>query len=386
MTSSTDTERKLPPLTMLRLPAAVRDRCWMLLAGVELGKSPLYELNGPGLTAVTVAVADLVRRKHANLVPPLDTCWLTLRRQAPDDLEKLADALQAADAVERARSGFDLALLDTTVSPSGGSGSVTELMRAYAEGSFSADPDKPLRLDPKGLNQWLDSAPGWIDEVPCAVTRLKRLAGCLNGDEGTGEALPFRGLLNRLIARANNGTLSALQLLDSVHPLALCLHSEGAKLGGTSLGDVWRHPAIRTGDKTRELLPFHAFAQRLSLSFVEPLAEAGITVTELGQLTAPATHQICSDFLTLGVIRCRHTAIGRLAHPTSSDIVVELRALSVALADRLADHLCAELRITTTDLPVVRILDPLHQVAADWPIDPNESSHARQITFAESLF
>jgi hypothetical protein len=63
--------------------------------------------------------------------------------------------------------------------------------------------------------------------------------------------------------------------------------------------------------------------------------------------------------------------VARLRHPPGSDIVIELRALSVALADRLVDRLRAELGRTVHHMPVVRIVGPLAQLAANWRDRPS---------------
>ena len=47
-------------------------------------------------------------------------------------------------------------------------------------------------------------------------------------------------------------------------------------LDGVSLGDTWRHPAIRRNDETNGLIPFHKLSQWLTYSLVEPLQEGGV--------------------------------------------------------------------------------------------------------------
>ena len=52
-------------------------------------------------------------------------------------------------------------------------------------------------------------------------------------------------------------------------------------LGGMSLGDTWKHPAIKRADATNGLVPFHKLSQWLSYSLIEPLQHAGFKVSDV---------------------------------------------------------------------------------------------------------
>jgi hypothetical protein len=175
-------------------------------------------------------------------------------------------------------------------------------------------------------------------------------------------------------ASANGATLPALSgprlsvqtVVDMLAPLIDPITASTVRIGGRLAGDVWRHPLAWAEDRSRELVPFHAMLLALTLDLVEPLQEAGAPLGDLDQLPVPADRALAEQILRLGLVRTRHAAVARLRHPPGSDIVVELRALSVALADRLVDRLRAELGRTAKDLPVARILAPLAQLAANW--------------------
>jgi hypothetical protein len=128
-------------------------------------------------------------------------------------------------------------------------------------------------------------------------------------------------------------------------------------LQGVNLGDVGRHPAAATDDLTSELVPFHKLSQWLAYSLIEPLEDAGITVTDLDQLTALAEYRNGGLLIDLGVLRPKHPTVLGEAHPGASEVVVEWRALTIALIDRLAERIRVKLDLTSTELPLAKILE-----------------------------
>ncbi len=91
-------------------------------------------------------------------------------------------------------------------------------------------------------------------------------------------------------------------------------------------------------------MPFHKLSQWLAYSLIEPLEDAGITVTDLDQLTALAEYRNGGLLIDLGVLRPKHAAVLGEAHPGASEVVVEWRALTIALIDRLAERDSGEAR------------------------------------------
>ena len=116
------------------------------------------------------------------------------------------------------------------------------------------------------------------------------------------------------------------------------------ELGGIPLGDCWRHPAIKTDDATSGLVPLHKLSQWLAYSLIEPLQAAGFEVTDIDGLTGLAEYRNGGLFVDTGVLALRDPADAEREHEVGSPLVVEWRALTVALLDRLADLLRAAAR------------------------------------------
>ncbi len=108
-------------------------------------------------------------------------------------------------------------------------------------------------------------------------------------------------------------------------------------LNGFPVGDAGRHPAVRTGDDTDGIVPFHKLSQWLTYSLLEPLEMAGLAVERLDGLTALAEYRNGGLLVDLGVIRPRAALDPQIRYDVSSELVVEWRALTVALMDPLVD-------------------------------------------------
>ena len=84
------------------------------------------------------------------------------------------------------------------------------------------------------------------------------------------------------------------------------------------------------------LVPFHKLSQWLAYSLVEPLAAGGIEVGDLDGLTGLAEYRNGGLFIDCGVIIPRDPALLHDPLDAMSEPVVEWRALTVGLLDRLA--------------------------------------------------
>jgi hypothetical protein len=119
---------------------------------------------------------------------------------------------------------------------------------------------------------------------------------------------------------------------------------------GVPLGDAWRHPAI-PGDG---IVPFHKLSQWLAYSLVEPLQRAGRSVTGLDALTGLPEYRNGGLLVDLGVLRPKH-AVER-AYAAGDELVVEWRALTVALLDELAVSVRDRLGLDAAAFPLAKLL------------------------------
>ena len=145
------------------------------------------------------------------------------------------------------------------------------------------------------------------------------------------------GLFDHLAALAQGGKIAAPVILSELLTHLGPIWPSRLTLGGIALGDCWRHPSIKTADETSGLVPLHKLSQWLAYSLIEPLQWAGIEVTDIDGLTGLAEYRNGGLFIDTGVLALRDPGAAAREHTVDSELVVEWRALTVALLDRLAD-------------------------------------------------
>ena len=127
-------------------------------------------------------------------------------------------------------------------------------------------------------------------------------------------------------------------------------------LAGVPLGDCWPHPLLRTHDTTDGLVPLHKLSQWLAYSLIEPLQWAGYTVTDVDGLTGLAEYRNGGLFVDTGVLSLRDSTQATREHDVGSPLVVEWRALTVALLDALANEVRRRLNLDAAAFPLARLL------------------------------
>ena len=153
-----------------------------------------------------------------------------------------------------------------------------------------------------------------------------------------------------------DGRLPAPAILEALlHHLGPIWPSR-LELGGVALGDCWRHPAVVSADPTNGLAPLHKLSQWLAYSLIEPLQKAGIEVTDIDGLTGLAEYRNGGLFVDCGVMELRDAGQAETEHDVGSTLVVEWRALTVALLDRLADKVRVRLGENSHSFPLAKVL------------------------------
>jgi hypothetical protein len=122
---------------------------------------------------------------------------------------------------------------------------------------------------------------------------------------------------------------------------------------GTNLGDVWRHA------KTGTLIPFHKLSQWMTYSLIEiePVMEAGIKVTDVDGLTGLAEYRNGGLMLDSGLIQLKEPGDAAKTWTPDSDLIIEWRALTVYLLDRIAEDLRKTLNKTNDEFPLAKVLE-----------------------------
>ncbi len=354
----------------LNTAAAVRDRCAMVGRWVADGRSPHFSLDESRLDAVAAYVADVTREAYPDLKIPYHSRWRHFSAGGIDRWSDLAARIDG-DAIERARIAADLATVSVLLDAGAGEhwryreratgrsfarseGLAVASFDMFRAGAFSSDPDRPWRVDAEALaNIHATTLAGHFQvDAGNPLVGLEQRSALLRR---LGKALVHRAdLFGRAPARPGNlvdyfHTIAREQRICASRLLATLLDGlssiwpSGLTLDGRAVGDAGCHPAVRTSDATDRIVPFHKLSQWLAYSLIEPLEAAALAVERLDELTALAEYRNGGLLIDLGVIRPRAAIDPRVQHDVASELIVEWRALTVALLDTLLDLVRAKL-------------------------------------------
>jgi hypothetical protein len=238
----------------------------------------------------------------------------------------------------------------------------------FRDGLFSSKPQEPLRVDAEKLARMdretmlrgFQVAPGnplvAIDGRVDLLQRLGRTVLAAPRIFGREDVPRPGGFFDHLTTLVEDHKIAAPAILSQVLTHFGPIWPSRISLDGVALGDCWRHSAIVTADETNGLVPFHKLSQWLTYSLIEPLQEAGIDVIDIDGLTGLAEYRNGGLFIDTGVLNLRDAGAAQREHTVDSELVVEWRALTVALLDRLADLVRGELGMDSRSLPLARVL------------------------------
>jgi len=382
----------------LMCAAAVRERAHEMLALGEAGKLAHWSVHRDRLPACAAYVAEVVRDQYPDLQVPFHARW---RHFVSGGRDLWAEAIATRywpDAESRARAAFDLAI--TSVLLDAGSGPdwsyedpVTGMVSARSEGlavasfrmfeagAFSADPEDAFRADASVLSALTaeDLAAGFQASESNPLVGLEGRAALLRrlGDQCAARPDLFAledklrpgGLFDLLAQRCHPGAVAAPLILDVVLEGLGPIWEGRPVLHGVALGDCWPHPAM-DGDGH---VPLHKLSQWLSYSLVEPLEAAGVEVIDLDGLTGLAEYRNGGLFVDRGVLELKTPADIDKAWPVDSPLVVEWRAMTVALLDEIAPLVREALDVDAKDLPLASVLE-----GGTWAAGRRAAAQARE--------
>ncbi|TFZ04832.1 URC4/urg3 family protein [Ramlibacter rhizophilus] len=372
----------------LRTTRAVRARCAQLLARAR-GGAGWFDVDDGALDEAADRVADTTRQRFPRLHIPLHSRWRHFEAGGIDRKAQLERLLSGLNAPERAHAMIDLTtvsvLLDAGagadwkyVEPASGQvfrrseGLGVASFHAFTAGLFSSDPRHPCQADSEGLRALVTEDLAEAFQVSDAnplvglegrAVLLRRLGEILaEQPEVFGEAGRPGSLFDVIISPLgpeipHTADVDAHDILSQLLLSLSGIWPAGNQVAGVPLGDCWRHPAVRGEGLTDGWVPFHKLSQWLTYSLLEPFAWAGVQVHGIDRLTALPEYRNGGLLLDTGVLRLRDAQAAQQLWQPGDEIIVEWRALTVALIEEMVPRVRERLGLVAEQLPLGCILE-----------------------------
>lgn len=382
-TASTPLSLSKAEVDYLLSPKAIRDRANAVFQYTVSGDG-LFEFHEEKFKPTVQFVMDVIRKKYPDINIPFHSRWGHFRAGGVDRPKDLKERTRSFDPLERARTELDLVI--TSVLLDAGAGAAWSYKEETPPGVFDrseglgvasyhmflsgvmSDDRKSLRADSRGLkNVTAEDLKKFfqVSEKNPLIGVEGRVA-LLNGlGRATENKTIFKdgrpGNIVDYLIEKNGKTIPAPAILRAVlDGLGVIwpgrLSTEGS-YGTVNLGDIWRHSKLAKQDSIESLVPLHKLSQWMTYSLIEPMIDAGLTVTEVDGLTGLAEYRNGGLFLDMGLITLRNPTDAQKAWRPDSDLIIEWRALTVYLLDRVGHEVQKELGKTADEFPLAKVLE-----------------------------
>ncbi|MBW4523498.1 MAG: URC4/urg3 family protein [Scytolyngbya sp. HA4215-MV1] len=371
-------------IAYLRSPQAIRARCEQLLTLACDDRLTYFRCDFNALESVADYVLQVTRSHYPDLQVPFHSRWRHFEVGTYPRLASLEKNLVGFTTLERARTQFDLAITSVLLDAGAGAdwryqepatgdwfqrseGLAIASFDTFCQGVFSSQPEHSYQADALGLQQLSETALAQGFQVSTQnplvglsgrVELLQRLGAVVARSPalfGTHPARPGH-LVDFLLTQAQDGKLAASTVLNAVLTGLGEIWAGRLTLAGANLGDVWVHPALPSDELGSQLVPFHKLSQWLTYSLLEPLQTLGLTIVDLDELTGLPEYRNGGLCLDLGLLQVKDPGILQQRHLPGSEVIVEWRALTVVLLDRIAAQLRQTLNLSAAELPLVKVL------------------------------
>lgn len=355
----------------------IRQRCEEVYKIAEDKKSHHFTLDLDKLGAAADYVINVINDRYPDHKIPGHSRW----RHFKDSEIKSMVSRWPQNATEACRRKIDLVTVSVLLDAGAGgewsyhSHTAGSLCRSeglaqasldmFKDGAFSSDVAVPHRVNSHGLEALTlaQLSRGFQVSEQNALAGpegrhglLKALASALRASpKYFGEEVQRPGnLVDFVLTRVKDGRVSINVLWEAVIVgLEPIWPSKGSQRG-----DVWVYTDLKKiGINCSDFVPFHKLSQWLTYSMLEPFQELGVEFDDLHLLTGLAEYRNGGLFVDTGVLVPKDPVVLSKHFHTGSEVVVEFRALTVCLLDRIAEVIRTKLNKTEEELPLAQILE-----------------------------
>jgi hypothetical protein len=361
-------------LDFLLSPLAIRQSAEKIFELTKEGQTH-FEYHPEKFNDVVDYVIQVINENYPKHDIPFHSRWGHFKVGGLNRAEILNEKIKNLDPIEQARIKLDLVI--TSVLLDAGAGAVW----TYSEKSSNKIFNRSEGLGVASFYMFMDGAFSEDGSLKATAKGLQALTSATlkKGFQVT-EANPLVGVEGRLQLLQNLGKTieqkknlfpggrpgSLVDYLLSRHgkditgPQLLRAVLDGlgeiwpgrVKIGGVNLGDAWNYEKVPGG-----LAVFHKLSQWMTYSLIEPLIEAGFTVSDVDKLTGLAEYRNGGLLVDRGLVTLKNKSLIDLSHGPHSELIIEWRGLTIALLDRIGAEVQKKLGKSSHEFPLAKVLE-----------------------------
>jgi hypothetical protein len=377
--------------SVLRTTVAIRERANQLLQRARRGESSWFIVDDGFRETAAAEIVKAARDRYPRGHIPIHSRWRHFEVGGVDRRAQLDKLLAGKRPAEKAHALIDLAVTSVLLDAGAGPGwKYTEAatgqtytrseglalasFHAFMGGLFSSDKNHPLQADSVGLRaletEDLAAAFQVTETNPLVGLQdrailLRRLGEVISeqpevfGDEVQRPGGLFDMIVSPLGPEAppHTADIAAHDILSQLLISLSDIWPASNYIGNVPLGDCWRHRAVSGEGLTDGWMPFHKLSQWMTYSLLEPFEWCGVKVHDAHLLTALPEYRNGGLVIDSGLLRLRDEQAARQAWQVGDEIIVEWRALTVALMDEVADAVRRQLDLDDRKLPLAKVLE-----------------------------
>ena len=363
-------------ISYLLSPKAIRETTSRIYA-IALGGETHFKINEDKIDACADYVMDVINENYPSLDIPFHSRWGHFKVGGIDREKQLNEKIKDLDALEQARIKLDLVitsvLLDAGAGPSWkykeadqifnrSEGLAVASFHMFMDGVFSnssklcADADAMTKFSSIELEEGFQVDPSNpLVGVDGRVALISKLGQTVKNNSEIFPASRPGSIIDYLINK-HGKSFEVLDILNAVLLGLGPIWPGRIMIDETNLGDVW--PYAPFGELSKDgVVCFHKLSQWLTYSLVTPMLEAGLTITGAEKLTGLAEYRNGGLFLDFGVIELRDKNLINISHKPSSELIIEWRALTIQLLDKVGCLVQKKLNKSAAEFPLAKVLE-----------------------------
>ena len=357
-------------------PQAIRDTTKKIYDNALAGNTN-FIVHEDKISACSEFVLEVTKENYPKLDIPFHSRWGHFKVGGIDRENFLDLKIKDLDKLEQARIKLELAitsvLLDAGAGPiwkftegenvfNRSEGLAVASFHLFMQGAFSSS--NSLNADSDGLKSFTekDLKDGFQVTESNPLVGVDGRVELINTLGATVAAKPdifvhgrLGGIIDYLIAK-HGLEFEVGDILDVVLRGLGDIWPARLSVENINLGDIWHYSPL--GELSRDsVICFHKLSQWLTYSLVSPMEHAELKVTGAEKLTGLAEYRNGGLFLDFGVIELKDESLLEKAHAPHSELIIEWRALTVQLLDRVGAEVQNLLGKNSSEFPLAKVLE-----------------------------